>query len=62
MGYDIRKARKDLRKDGGHFVRNGKHEIWEVNGIEVALPRHGGKDLSKKVIKDIENALGHKVV
>jgi len=43
---------------GGYLVRHGKkHDIWEVNGMKIEIPRHEGRDLSKKVRDDIKKAL-----
>lgn len=62
MGYDKRRAEKDLRAAGGYLVRHGnKHDIWEVNGMKVEIPRHEGRDLGEKVRRDIAKALGRKV-
>lgn len=61
MGYDKRRAEQDLRNAGGRLLRHGrKYDIWEVNGIEVRIPRHEGKDLSQKVQRDVIKALGRK--
>lgn len=62
MGYDKTQAEKDIRKAGGYLVRHGsKHDIWEVNGRKVEIPRHKGRDLSRKVQDDIKRALGQRL-
>lgn len=61
MGYDKAKAERDLRKAGGCLKRHGsRHDVWEVNGKLVIIPRHKGRDLSPKVKQDIDEALGRK--
>ena len=58
MGYDKVQAEMDLRRAGGFLPRHGKeHDIWDVHGWKVALPRHKGRDLGKKVRSDVERAL-----
>jgi len=59
MNY--RDAKKILNANGWVLVRsNGSHHLFEKAGEErkANMPKHGSKDLSIGVIKDLEKVTG----
>ncbi|WP_099366771.1 type II toxin-antitoxin system HicA family toxin [Sphingobacterium sp. 1.A.4] len=55
MKYD--ELHRWIKKCGWHRVKDGKHRIYEKDGIRYPVPYHGGKDVGKglltKIIKDL---------
>jgi predicted RNA binding protein YcfA (HicA-like mRNA interferase family) len=57
MSLTARKAIQMILKKGGHKVRAGaEHDIYNVNGTLIPVPRHRG-DLSPGVEQEIRKAL-----
>jgi hypothetical protein len=58
MPMTKRRAIRMIHKKGGKFVEHGKkHDVYEVNGTRLEIPRHSG-DLSVGVEMEIRAALG----
>lgn len=53
---------KKLRKAGFRFYRStkGSHEMWvrDIDGKIAVVPRHSGKIIKRKTLKDIIEATG----
>jgi len=53
---------KKLRKAGFRFYRyaKGNHEMWvrDIDGKTAIVPRHPGKIIKRKTLKDIIEATG----
>jgi predicted RNA binding protein YcfA (HicA-like mRNA interferase family) len=53
---------KKLRKAGFRFYRSakGSHEMWvrDIDGKIAVVPRHPGKIIKRKTLKDIIDATG----
>lgn len=59
MGYDKTQAEHDLIKAGAILKRHGSnHDIWDLNGKMISIPRRKSKDLSPRIKSEIDKLLG----
>ncbi|MBT0552520.1 type II toxin-antitoxin system HicA family toxin [Riemerella anatipestifer] len=51
---------REIKKKGWTFLRQGKgsHEIWTNGKIQIAIPNHGSKEISKGLEKALRKQMG----
>lgn len=47
-------------RSGWKFARQGKgsHEIWTKDGVNVAIPNHGAKEMPKGLERSLRKEMG----